>query len=147
MFFTGAGDGMTLGVRRSVSSGLVTMLSLDASSRDVSESWVLNCRKEKKFNNKYTSLSINVIVSGVGRSINELIYLSPYCSSNNNYHYCFVLLIFLVYYDCNTDSIDAGRIFIIVIPIVIIYCKYIVNTLFINITINILTFPNSWLQL
>ena len=36
-YFTGAGDRMTSGVRRSVSSGLVTMLSLDASSRDVSE--------------------------------------------------------------------------------------------------------------
>ena len=88
-FFTGAGNRMTSGVWRSVSSGLVTMLSLDTSSKDVSGSLILNCRKEKNVNNKRTSLSIDVIVSGVGRSINELIYVSPYCSSDNNYNYCF----------------------------------------------------------
>ena len=83
-YFTGAGDRMTSGVRRSVSSGLVTILSLDASSRNVSGSWILNCRKKKNVNNKCTSLSIDFIVSSVGRYINELLYLSPNCSSNNN---------------------------------------------------------------
>ena len=56
---------MTPGVRKSISSGLVTILSLDASSRDVSKAWILNCRKETDVNNKRTSLSIDFIVSGV----------------------------------------------------------------------------------
>ena len=119
------------------------MLSLDASSRDVSGSLILNCRKKTNVNNKRKRLNIDFIVSGVGIYINELIYLSPYCSSNNNYNYCCLSLVFLVYYNCNTDSINTGRIFIIVTPIIIIYFKYIVNTIFIDITINILPFSKS----
>ena len=61
-FVTGEGDRITSDVGRSVRSRLVTMLILDASSRDVRGSWILNCMKGKNANNKRTILGIDYII-------------------------------------------------------------------------------------